>query len=968
MGRRKKEEIEKVDLSNLDKKDILVDASFYKGNENLLRGDAQIKWNPEMIDEFEKCTKNILHFAENYFFINTIDDGKKKIELYKYQKKLLRAFRDNRFNIILSSRQSGKALALDTPIPTPNGFVKMGDLKDNDNIYGLDGKIYNVTKAHDILYDRDCYKITFDNGEEIVADAEHLWYTQTKTDRKRKYDKKGSVKTTKEIFNTLFNKQKEPNHRIPMCLNGINYNKKELPIDPYILGLWLGDGATDGSRITVGKRDIEDTVKILENNEQFKILKIQEDKKGVFALNLTNENRKVDSLHTILRTNNFLGNKHIPESYLLSSREQRLELLKGLMDSDGYITPKGHAYFYNTNLKLVKEVQKLITSLGYKSFYKEKIAKINGVECGLVGSVYFKPRELVVKLSFKVNRLKNNISKISESSRNQFHYIKDIQKIESVPVRCITVDSPDSLYLCGNTLIPTHNTTTITIYALWIVCFQSDKRITIVANKESTAKEIFSRIKMSFEELPVWMKPSVKSWRKDGFQLGNDSEIKVSTSSSSGPRGSTSNLLIIDEMAHCPNEVMQELWKSAIPIISSSKKSQIVVISTPNGTDNKFYELYKESQKEKSSWHLETVNWYDVPGRDEEWKRETLSLLNNNMDDFEQEYCNRFHEPGKTAIDPDLLKSLQEQCREPIYVMDSGCYKIFEAPNPSGLYVVGVDVGEGIGRSNTVAQIIDVSDLTNIKQVGVYACNTISPYHFGTRLMGILEDWGRPPVLVENNNNGQQVLDVLNHAHNYESIVSYDIQGSKFYNKENRLGIYNHTNTKYKGVVNFRYWTNSLKAVRYNDLDTLLEMETFVKMPNFTFSKRKDTDKDDRIMSMIWALFILDPSLAEKYYIINEFDDQGRPLKLTSLINNSELIKKSPLFDGKISLVKRNANNNINATYSHVGSFTPNQISTEDESDLMSWLLKWGNNKNDPTSLKEEEKVNINETFYPIVF
>jgi hypothetical protein len=619
MGRRKKEITEKVDLSNLDKKDILVDASFYKGNENLLRGDAQIKWNPEMIEEFEKCAKNILHFAENYFFINTIDDGKKKIELYKYQKKLLRAFRDNRFNIILSSRQSGK-------------------------------------------------------------------------------------------------------------------------------------------------------------------------------------------------------------------------------------------------------------------------------------------------------------------------------------------------------------TTTITIYALWIVCFQADKRITIVANKESTAKEIFSRIKMSFEELPVWMKPSVKSWRKDGFQLGNDSEIKVSTSSSSGPRGSTSNLLIIDEMAHCPNEVMQELWKSAIPIISSSKKSQIVVISTPNGTDNKFYELYKESQKEKSSWHLETVNWYDVPGRDEDWKRETLSLLNNNMDDFEQEYCNKFHEPGKTAIDPDLLKQLQSQCREPIYVMDDGAYRIYSTPSPDGIYVVGVDVGEGIGRSNTVAQILNIQDLTKIEQVAVFASNTISPYHFGTRLMGILEDWGRPPVLVENNNNGQQVLDVLHHTHNYESIVSYDIQGSKFYNKENRLGIYNHTNTKYKGVVNFRYWSNSLNAVKYNDLDTLLELETFVKLPNFTFSKRKDTDRDDRVMSMIWALFILDPSVAEKYYIIADVDDQGRPLRITPLNDNSDLIKKSPLFEGRMSHFKKTATQ-VNASFSHVGPIDIEKVATiDDESELKSWLLGWGNQKNNKQDLKQEEKVNINETFCPIIF
>ena len=320
-------------------------------------------------------------------------------------------------------------------------------------------------------------------------------------------------------------------------------------------------------------------------------------------------------------------------------------------------------------------------------------------------------------------------------------------------------------------------TTTITIYALWLVCFQSDKRITIVANKESTAKEIFARIKMAFEQLPVWMKPSVKSWRRDGFQLANDSAITVSTTSSSGPRGSTSNLLIIDEMAHCPNDLMRELWKSAIPIISSMKKSQVVVISTPNGTDNKFYDLYQESQKINSEWHLEVVNYWDVPGRDEEWKVKTVALMGS-KEDFDQEYANVFHEPGKTAIDQDLLDSLKAQCKDPILVMDDGAYKIFEQPNPNSFYAIGVDVGEGIGRSNTVAQILDFSDLTSIKQVAIYSTNQMSPYHFGTRLMGILDDWGRPPILIENNNNGQQVLDVLCHTHNYESVVTYNIEGS----------------------------------------------------------------------------------------------------------------------------------------------------------------------------------------------
>lgn len=481
-------------------------------------------------------------------------------------------------------------------------------------------------------------------------------------------------------------------------------------------------------------------------------------------------------------------------------------------------------------------------------------------------------------------------------------------------------------------------TTTITIYALWIVCFQADKRITIVANKEDTAKEIFARIKMAFEQLPIWMKPPVKSWRKDGFELKNDSKITISSTSSAGPRGSTSNLLIIDEMAHCPNELMKELWKSAIPIISSMKKSQLVVISTPNGVDNKFYELYQQAQKEDSDWHLETVNWWDVPGRDEEWKKQALDAIGS-KEDFDQEYGNVFHEKGKTAIDPELLEKLKNQSKDPILIMDNGAYKVFEPPKPESFYVIGVDVGEGIGRTNTVAQILDVSDLTNIKQVALYATNQMSPYHFGTRLMGVLDDWGRPPILIENNNNGQQVLDVLCHTHNYESVISYHFDGvSKHYNKENRFGIHNHTNTRYRGVTNFRYWTNGLRAVSLFDMETLLELTNFVQHENFTYSKRKDTDLDDRVFALIWALFILDPSIAVKYYNIIETDDQGRPLKIKPLVDNSDLIKKSPLSYGQVSAFKKNPI--INNTYSFVGRFDENKPVSIDEETIgfRNWL------------------------------
>ena len=506
-------------------------------------------------------------------------------------------------------------------------------------------------------------------------------------------------------------------------------------------------------------------------------------------------------------------------------------------------------------------------------------------------------------------------------------------------------------------------TTTITIYALWLVCFFNYKRVTIVANKESTAKAIFASIRLAYEELPVYLKPAVKSWRKDGFNLLNGGSITISTTSSAGPRGTTSNLLIIDEAAHCPSDLMRELWKSAVPIISSSKTSQIVVISTPNGKDNKFYELYEQAQKPNSNWNLERVEWWDVPGRDEKWKQDNIELLGS-IDDFEQEYGNSFESKGKTVIDAEHLAYLKSLCTDPSLVLDEGAYRIYKTPEEHHQYIVGVDVGEGVGRTNSVVQILDVTDLKFINQVAVYAINSLSPFHFGTKVMSILNDWGRPPVLVESNNNGQQVLDVLHRVYNYENIVSYNQEITKNGNK--RLGILSNTNIRYHGITNFRYWANFLKVLKINDIDTLLELDGFIRRPDYTFGKERDSDLDDRIFGLIWALFILNPNIVEQYFQITEINEQGKPVTMKSLNINNDLLKSSPLKTGSISkiLSPGSLTSNVPHTSMMVGVNTPqSNLLAEESFYLLNWLQNDGNyvNKIDQVNSPQENE------FRPII-
>lgn len=854
-------------------------SDFYLGNKNLPKAGLEFDYTPEMIKEMDKARKSILFFAENFFYIVNLDRGREKIKLHKCQKRVLKSLKDNRFVTLLASRQIGKALALDTRIPTPTGYTTMGDLKDGDQVYGLDGTPCNVVKAHDVMYNRPCYKIEFDNGETIVADEEHLWFTQSRSERMCKSE--GSVKTTKDLVETLHS-GREPNHRIPSAINGVSGEAKELPIDPYVLGLWLGDGACSSSVITSGKRDIYDLVEILDNHPQFDKKILHEYKDGVFSLRLTvEEGVKSKSLSALLRTCNLLDNKHIPVDYMLANREHRLELLKGLIDSDGYINKNGTAQFYNSNIELARQVKQLIESLGYKATFKTRVPRLNGAECLETASITFKPIEYVCKLAFKRNRIQCRDKKVESNLRSQWHYIKNITPVESVPVRCITVDSKDSLFLCGEQYIATHNTTLMTIYALWIACFQKDQRILIVANKEQTAINILKRVRLAYEMLPNHLKSAAVEWGKTGVSLENGSSIGISTTSSSAGRGDSCNVLILDELAFIENHLITEFWRSVYPIISSSKQSKIFIASTPNGTDNLFYDLYSNAVQGINNWKAERVDWWEIPGRDDQWKDDQIKTLGS-YEAFSQEFGNEFLNSGESALGVELFEKLKTESMDPEFVFEDGHYLVWEEPHDEGIYVAGVDIAEGVGEDASVIHILDMSDLREIKQVATYHNDLINPIAFTQKLHDILLQWGSPPALIERNNCGAQVVDQLAHTYHYKNIVTYGINGKKAQFK--RQGMQAHTNTKYAGVTNMRYWISEVMACKIRDINTLKELRTFVRYPNGTWAAEAGVDRhDDRVMSLVWALMALHDDIIERYFEVIERDTNKKPMAIRAM-------------------------------------------------------------------------------------
>lgn len=439
----------------------------------------------------------------------------------------------------------------------------------------------------------------------------------------------------------------------------------------------------------------------------------------------------------------------------------------------------------------------------------------------------------------------------------------------------------DNRFVCLLASRQIGKTTLMTIYALWIACFYEDQRILIVANKEQTAINIFKRVRIAYEKLPNYLKPGAVEYGKTSMTLGNGSSIGISTTSSDAGRGDSCNCLILDELAFIDNHLVEDFWKSVYPIISSSKKSKIFVASTPNGTGNLFHELYSSAIEKKNDWCPERVDWWEVPGRDEQWKEKTIRSLGS-REAFEQEFGNVFLQTGESAVNEKLFEELKTECTDPTFVFDEGKYLLWEEPNQEKLYVAGVDISEGVGEAASVIQIFDITDLRSIKQVATFHDRNILPINFTTKLFEILQHWGSPPALIERNNCGAQVVDQLKHTHQYENIVSYGAKAGRL--AFIKPGVVAHTNTKYKGVTNMRYWVNDLKSVKIRDIKTLHELKNFVRYPNGTWAAKPGSDNwDDRVMSLIWALMILDDEIVVKYYEVDEVDDNKKPLKLRQL-------------------------------------------------------------------------------------
>ena len=349
----------------------------------------------------------------------------------------------------LVARLEGKALSMSTEVPTPFGWRTMGDLQPGDLVFDERGQPTRVVATSEVMHNRPCREVFFSDGMTVVADAAHEWLTVDKNGR-RYGRRKTSIVTTDEIAATLM-VQGERNHQIPLP-SPVEYSRKELPIDPYVLGIWLGDGTSTKAEITTADDEVLRQIKragyrvARHDNLHYRIGgegQTRDPASGRYTRN--------GSLSSTLRNMGLLGNKHVPSVYLQSSVEQRMALLHGLMDSDGYVDKLGRCDFTSIYEHLADAACELVASLGFRPTLARKRAKLYGVDCGPRFEVQFTPDRVVFRLARKANRQKQ------VGTFHRFRAIAAVREVASVPVRCIEVASPRGLFLITKSFIATHN-------------------------------------------------------------------------------------------------------------------------------------------------------------------------------------------------------------------------------------------------------------------------------------------------------------------------------------------------------------------------------------------------------------------------------------------------------------------------------------------------------------------------------
>ena len=372
-------------------------------------------------------------------------------------------------------------------------------------------------------------------------------------------------------------------------------------------------------------------------------------------------------------------------------------------------------------------------------------------------------------------------------------------------------------------------------YLLWYSIFHPEKTVAVLANKGATAREMLARVTLMLENLPFFLQPGTKALNKGSLEFSNNSRIIAAATSGSSIRGMSVNLLYLDEFAFV--ERAAEFYTSTYPVVSSGKDTQIIITSTANGIGNMFHKIWEGAMQQINEFKAFRVDWWDVPGRDEEWKEKTIG--NTSQLQFDQEFGNTFFGTGDTLISAQVL--LEQTAAPHKEVLEAGDMLIYEEPDKKHQYIMTVDVSKGRGQDYSTFNVIDISTRP-FKQVAVYRCNTISPILFPDIIYKYAKVYNEAYVIIEANDQGALVANGLYQDLEYENLHMESAI------KADRIGVEMNKKVKRIGCSGIKDIIESHK-LHISDPQTIQEMSTFVaKGVSYQAS---EGNHDDLMMNLV---------------------------------------------------------------------------------------------------------------------
>ncbi len=405
------------------------------------------------------------------------------------------------------------------------------------------------------------------------------------------------------------------------------------------------------------------------------------------------------------------------------------------------------------------------------------------------------------------------------------------------------------------------------VYLLWYAIFHPEKTIAVLANKGATAREMLQRVTLALEHLPFFLQPGCRALNKGSIEFSNNSRIVAAATSGSSIRGMSVNLLFLDEFAFV--ERASEFYTSTYPVISSGRDTKVIITSTANGIGNTFHKIWEGAVQQTNEYKPYTVNWWDVPGRDEEWKRQTVS--NTSQLQFDQEFGNTFFGTGDTLINSDTLLDLRS--KPPIQVLEGGDVKVYEETKKDHEYLMTVDVARGRGQDYSTFNVIDIT-VRPFKQVAVYRNNTISPILFPDIIYKFAKVYNNAYVIIESNDQGSIVCRGLYYDLEYENVhVESAI-------KANAVGIEMTRKSKRLGCSGIKDLLEERK-LDICDENTILEISTFVSRGQSY--EASDGNHDDLMMNLVMLGYFVSTQMFSDMTDINlkqmMFENQMREIE-----------------------------------------------------------------------------------------